>query len=182
MEDFEKLLQTRLTSPNLHDFVLYQLWGAYRGQNDVQWDDLRIRAESGGVSLSARSAGASADTELDIQGINHLANVIGLSVEKKLNLSLGITEHNQLKETILQTLIRQFGAKSYEFLLQVDGLKKIKSHIYFGMKPSFPGPDSFPHINFHTSWKDDQEQFSFILDQIEVLPRRPNEPEQTRLL
>ncbi|MBI5298172.1 MAG: hypothetical protein HY869_22065 [Chloroflexi bacterium] len=171
IEEFEKIIGGKLDAPNLHDFVLHQLWENYRGHDNFTWTDLRIRAESGGVSLNARSAGVSDGVEIDVKGISHLAHTLSLSVTRELGISLDLVGQRHLQESILQTLIRQFGAKSYEFSLQHDSETLLKAHVYFGMKPNFPSADSFPHVNCHTSWKSDQDQLAFIIEQIENLPK-----------
>jgi hypothetical protein len=178
IDEFTKLLKLNLKTPNLHNFVLHQLWEKYRLNENIKWTDLRIRAESGGVSLNARSAGISSDVDVDVRGIKHLANTLELSVEKELRLSLDQTEKNRLRERILQTIIRQFGAKSYEFSLESEDTKEkiFKAHIYFGMKEAFPGPDCFPHINLYTSWSDSQEQFSFILNEQKNASSKTKQP------
>lgn len=183
IEEFEDLTTNKFEYPNLHQFVLHQLWNHYRIRESYTWTDLRIRAESGGVSLNARSAGAGNDLEIDVKGINHLAQTLSLSVLRELKLTLDITKQRHLQDSILQTIIRQFGAKSYEFSLMHDSEKLLKAHFYFGMKPNFPSPDAFPHINCHTSWKKDQEQLSFIVEQIKNLPKNVNdEPNQLGLI
>jgi hypothetical protein len=171
IDEFENLIGRTLEFPNLHQFVLHQLWDYYRTQDNYAWTDLRIRAESGGVSLNARSAGAGSDVEIDVKGINHLAHTLSLSVVKELDLELEESKQRHLQDHILQTIIRKFGAKSYEFSLENGSNKIIKAHFYFGLKPNYPSPDTFPHINCHTSWKNDADQFAFIIDQIKTLPK-----------
>jgi hypothetical protein len=170
VDEFENLVGHKLDYPNLHQFVLHQLWDFYRAQDDYQWTDLRIRAESGGVSLNARSAGIGDDVEIDVKGINHLAHTLCLSVIRELDLNLDKLKQKHLQDNILQTIIRQFGAKSYEFSLEHNSEKLLKAHIYFGMKPNFPSPDAFPHINCYIKWKNDQAQLTFITEQIKSLP------------
>jgi len=183
IDEFEKIASVKLEFPNFHQLVLHQLWGYYRAQDSYKWTDLRIRAESGGVSLNAKSAGAGSDVEIDVKGINHLANTLSLSVLKELNLKLDIPRQRHLQDSILQTIIRQFGAKSYEFSLEHDSKKILKAHFYFGMKPNHPSPDAFPHINCHTSWKNDADQLAFIVDQIKNLPKYvDSEPNQLGLI
>ncbi|MBS4059424.1 MAG: hypothetical protein KG029_03405 [Bacteroidetes bacterium] len=164
--ELENLFGVRLIDPNLSEFVLDNLWSKYRSVNGSEWTDLRIRAESGGVSLNARSAGANNPQDLDIQGIKHLARTLSLSVSTGIKLGLSPDEIVNLQEIILRTLIREFGAKSYEFSLVKDGERLFKSHIYFGMRPNFPTADSFPHIRCYTGWKSDRDQFTFILDHL----------------
>jgi hypothetical protein len=183
VDEFEKILGQKLEYPNLHEFILIRLWDFYRTKEDYAWNDIRIRAESGGVSLSAKSGGISDDVEIDVRGISHLANILALSVVKELGITLDMIRQRHLQESILQTIIRHFGAKSYEFSLVDNSTRLLKSHIYFGMKPGFPGPDSFPHVNCHTTWKNDQDQLDYIVEQIKTLPQNVNDqPNQLGLL
>jgi len=183
VDEFEKILGQKLEYPNLHELILHHLWDFYRTKEDSSWNDIRIRAESGGVSLSAKSGGINDDVEIDVRGINHLANTLALSVIRELGITLDMIRQRHLQESILQTIIRHFGAKSYEFSLEVNSNRLLKSHVYFGMKPGFPGPDSFPHVNCHTTWKNDQDQLGFIIEQIKTLPKNVNvKPNQLGLI
>ena len=166
-DDISNLLGVTLHDPNLSQLVLDELWERYRNPQD--WEDLRIRAESGGVSLNARSAGSRNNDDgeiIDIKGIKHLARTISLAVIDEIHIQKKDGEIRKLEEVILRTMIKQFGAKSYEFSLVKNNEKLLKAHIYFGMKPKFPTKDCFPHIHFYTSWKNDKEQFDFILDNL----------------
>ena len=179
-DDLEQLLKVKLIYPNLNKLVLDTLWDKYRNKNGFLWQDLRIRAESGGVSLNARSAGSHGEGELDVTGLKHLARTLSLSISNEMVLKLSPDDIEKLQEVILRTLIRQFGAKSYEFSLMHDRQKIIKAHIYFGMKPTFPTADSFPHIHCYVSWQKDREQFSFILDNL--LINNADQPIQPKLI
>jgi hypothetical protein len=165
-DELKSLLSVKLIDPMLNQFVLDNLWDKYRKKDGYDWTDLRIRAESGGVSLNARSAGANNSTDIDIRGIKHLARTLSLSVSDGMNLGLTPDSVDNLQEIILRTLIREFGAKSYEFSLVRGGENLIKAHIYFGMRPSIPTADCFPHIHCYTSWKSDKDQFAFILNHL----------------
>ena len=183
IKEFEAIVGGNFEFPNLYNFVLHQLWDNYRGQDGFTWTDQRIRAESGGVSLNARSAGVTNDVEIDVRGINSLANTLTLSVIRELGLPLDIQKQHNLQEKILRTIIREFGAKSYEFSLEHYSDKLIRAHIYFGAKPNFPGPDSFPHINCIIGWKSDQDQLNFIVNQLKTLPENVSDkPFQPGLL
>jgi len=183
ISEFERRMGLNLEFPNLHELILIRLWDFYRAKDGFKWEDIRIRAESGGVSLSAKSGGVSDDVEIDLRGINHLANTLALSVVRELGITLDVVRQRHLQEGILQTIIRHFGAKSYEFSLKDNESRLLKSHVYFGMKPNFPSPDSFPHVNCHTTWKSDQQQLGFLVEQIKALPQNDSDrPNQLGLL
>lgn len=164
--DFQDILGVKLQNPLLHNLVLYDLWDEFRLNPNYVWEDLRIRAESGGVSLNVQSPGKSASSEEDINisDIKHLAKTLSFSVTKELDLyPLDSQRQARLEESILRTLIREFGAKSYEFSLSQQGKKILRAHFYFGTKPNIPSRDCFPHINCFAKWGTDKEQFNFML-------------------
>lgn len=81
--EIEAATKAQVEYLNLHKLVLHDLWEKYRSDSSYRWTDKRIRAESGGVAVSAR-AGASYDKELDVGGIRNLARVIRKSIELEL--------------------------------------------------------------------------------------------------
>ncbi len=180
-DEFQKVLKIKLNPPLLHNLVLHDFWDEFRLSHDHEWEDLRIRAESGGVSLNVKSSGRSAseDEDLNITDIKHLAKTLSLSATKELNISLDKIKQARLEESILRTLIREFGAKSYEFSLTNQGQKLIRAHFYFGMKPNTPSPDSFPHVNCFIKWRSDKDQLDFIIQHlksgnVESQPQQPS--------
>jgi len=167
-DEIEGLTSARLESVNLYDLILHRLWDQYRHNPSYQWLDRRIRAESGGVSLSARTG---AIVEIEAGGIRRLAYTIRRSIELELNTGYGsgLPEPEAFDEVILRTLIREFGAVSYEFSLEDNaGNKLFRAHSYFGSKPEASSPDSFPHLHVYTMWRDDLGQLGFLLDQLRV--------------
>lgn len=76
-----------------------------------------------------------------------------------------------IDDVILRTLIREFGALSYEFSLEsTTGEKVFRAHSYFGSKVDSPTPDSFPHLQATISWGSDLDQIKFLLKHV-----RPDE-------
>lgn len=180
-DEIEKLTHASLAPVDLHDLILHKLWDEYRYAESYEWIDRRIRAESGGVSLSAR---AGAVVEIEIGGIRRLANTIRKSIQLELNTKYetSLPEPDKFDEVILRTLIREFGTLSYEFsLADNDGSKLFRAHTYFGLKPKTSSPDAFPHLKFHTSWRDDKEQFQFLLDHLRMDDDNESQPEQILL-
>lgn len=164
-EEFLKLADVETQSVNLHDLILHDMWDKYRNDPQYKWTDKRIRAESGGVSLNAHAG----SVELSVDGIKKLANTIRRSVEEELRQSY----HHDLKdpfhfdEVILRTLIREFGALSYEFTLSnTTGENIFRAHTYFGMKPGNASSDSFPHLHVFVTWSDAIKQLNFLLENI----------------
>jgi hypothetical protein len=165
-EEIGELMRAQTVPVNLHNLMIYKLWDQYRYDSEYEWIDRRIRAEAGGVSLSAR---AGAVVELSVGGIRHLATTIRSSVQRELETQhkMGLPDPERVDEVILRTLIREFGALSYEFSLQERaGNRVFRAHTYFGLKPNTSSPDSFPHLNLFTTWRDDLEQLQFLVDHL----------------
>lgn len=165
-EEIEQLTNSRLRYINLHGIILQELWDTYRYDTDYFiWHDHRIRAESGGVSLSARAAVGG--VELDVKGIHRLARTVRRAIELELQSHHYTTlpEPEKFDEVILKTLIQDFGALSYEFSLDdKQGNTLFHGHSYFGSKPHQSSADAFPHVNLHIAKNDDLEQMRFLLN------------------
>lgn len=182
--EIQTTLNANLHDPLLHNLVLHDLWDEFRLNSSFEWDDLRIRAESGGVSLNVQSPGKSANevAEINISDIKHLAKTLSIAAAKELNLHpLKPETQSRLVESILRTLIREFGAKSYEFSLSTHGRKLLRAHFYFGAKPNTPSRDCFPHVNCYAQWGSDKEQFNFILQYLKS-GNANHQPEQISFL
>jgi hypothetical protein len=162
-EEIEDLTRARVGFVNLHHLILHVLWERYRYDGSYAWFDRRIRAESGGVALSAH---AGAVVEIEVAGIRRLAHTLRRSVEHELETryDLSLPDPENVDEVILRTLIREFGTLSYEFSLESEsGGRLFRAHNYFGLKPEANSPDSFPHSRVFTTWGDDLGQLSFLL-------------------
>lgn len=181
-DEITRLTGARLSQPNLHNLILHALWERYRYDRSGRWTDRRIRAESGGVSLSAH---AGAVAELDVGGIRRLANAIRRSISADFETkhqTTGQPDPDRLEEVVLRTLLREFGTLSYEFSLETGNEKVFRAHSYFGLKPNASSPDSFPHLNIFTTWRDDLEQLHFLLGHCGVGDDKVSEPVQPLLL
>ena len=179
-DEIARLTDARVSQPDLHRLVLHALWERYRYDRSCAWVDRRIRAESGGVSLSAH---AGAVTELSIGGIRRLANAIrgAIDADFQTQYQTSLPDPGRLEEVVLKSLIREFGTLSYEFSLEIGGEKVFRAHSYFGLKPDSPSPDSFPHLNLFTTWRDDLEQLHFLLAHCGAEDDKVGEPVQPSL-
>jgi len=115
--EIEELTQANVEYINLHELTLHSLWDKYQDDTQFKWTHRRIRAESNGVSLSAH---AGAVDEINVGGILHLARTVRNAVDKELrdNFDYGLPDPVHFDNTILRTLIREYGALSYEFSLE----------------------------------------------------------------
>ena len=170
--ELENLVGSQFQDPPLDQLVLKKMWQQYRIQRSVyEWKDLRIRAEGGGVSFSARSrSNKLSDQDIDIQGIHRLAQVIRKSIFIFLEEEYKIDEVSpeNMDQLILDTFIQDVGPISYEFELnKLKGEKYFKGHIYFGNKPTISRQDSFPHIKVNLSYGANwNEQLQFLIDEL----------------
>ncbi len=164
--EVEKLFSTQLEQVDLQRLIIHDLWDKYRHDTEhYDWQDNRIRAEAGGVFLSARSAGGDA-IDLHVRGVRRFTNALRKSIELELRERFHITLPNpeHFDEVILRTLIQDFGALSYEFALEdEEGTHLFRGHSYFGSKPNQSSADSFPHINLFVGYRSSMEQLDFLL-------------------
>lgn len=181
---FDEILgATRANTINvdLHSLILHSVWNYYRYNPAYIWIDKRIRAESGGVALNAH---AGTVQELSIQGIRGLANTLRRSIQSDLFARFGtsLPEPDTFDEVILRTLLREYGTLSYEFALESEtGDKIFRSHCYFGQKPNFNSPDSFPHLRVFTTWQSDTDVLEFLLSHTESDGNSDDKPRQATL-
>lgn len=166
--ELENIFKVKLEAINLYSLILDNLWCKYRQDKaNYEWEDIRIRAESGGVALNARSARRQT-VELDFKGIHRFAHTLRNAIQLELKShKIDLPEPGQIEEVILQTLIKDFGALSYEFSLSTkDGTNLFRGHSYFGGKPGQLSVDGFSHIKLYSSFRDDLEQLDFLLSHL----------------
>lgn len=150
--------------PNLHKLVLHDMWDKYLNHDPYKWRHLRIRAEASGLAINAHSAGVQ---EIDVRGLQALSQELANSVLNRLGLVDDPEKISAAEDAILLTLIKKWGTKSYEFLLdeelisteiEIDQSKKakvkhlIKAHCYFGLKPNSTTQDSLQHLKCHSGY------------------------------
>jgi hypothetical protein len=169
IQSLVEYVQGKTLTLTLNDLVYHKLWEKYRDKEGYEWVDHRIRAETRGISLNARTKGV-LDMVIanETKGLGRLANTIRRAVQNELmNEGLQIPDPDHLDKTILGTIVRELGALSYEFRLDgPDGSTLFHGHNYFGLKPNFPTVDNFPHVRVHITNLDDLEQLHFLVDHI----------------
>lgn len=156
--------QTQWKEPNLHQLVLHNMWDKYLNHHPYKWRHLRIRAEASGLAINAHSAGIQ---EIDVRGLQALSQELANSVLNRLGLVDDPEKISAAEDAILLTLIKKWGTKSYEFLLdeelisteiEIDQSKKakvkhlIKAHCYFGLKPNSTTQDSLQHLKCYSGY------------------------------
>jgi hypothetical protein len=184
-QELSNMTQSNWEDPNFTELVLKKLWGKYHKQKQngiaYNWRHLRIRAEASGVALNARSAGTA---EIDISGLQALSRELAKSAiqaigEDKIQ---GI-EFSTVEDSILRTIIHEWGTKSYEFCLDETPIeahsssekinnnlrykKLIKSHCYFGAKPEPASPDSFAHFKCYHDYGGSTSALNFLIRELD---------------
>ena len=150
--------------PNLQKIILHDMWDKYLNKPPYRWKHLRVRAEAAGLVINAHSAGVQ---DVNVKGLQALSQHIAKSVLNKLGLAGDTSKMVDTEDTILLTLIKEWGTKSYEFQLdeevvsneteleietEANKLKKyklknlFKAHCYFGLKPNSTTPDCLEHL------------------------------------
>ena len=171
-QELERMTQSRFDDIKLHQFVLFYLWEKYRyDKKNYEWNDIRIRCETAGVKLNARSStGAKSDLDKkQIQGIKKLANTIRTAIFHELAQAENIVPQKSefYDEVILRTLIQDFGALSYEFEIKANARKFFRTHSYFGMHPEQETPDAFAHMRIFKSYGTYLEQLKFLTQHLD---------------
>jgi hypothetical protein len=116
-----------------------------------RWNHIRIRAESSGVALNAHSAGVS---EVDVRGLKALTQALANSAVAALGHPVSQESLDAVENSLLRTLIQEWGTNSYEFSL--EGLEKpsqvrFRAHCYFGLRTG-PTQDSLQHLKCYARY------------------------------
>ncbi|MCP4423423.1 MAG: hypothetical protein GY803_02925 [Chloroflexi bacterium] len=189
--ELERLTQSEFRQPNLQHLILQKMWNEYKlDKEHYIWDDRRIRAEAGGVSLNARASAKSrrknrTEQDIDVEGIKRLARTLRNSIESELEgaYDYKLPNPEDFDEVILRTMIKDFGPLSYEFdLADKEDELLFNGHIFFGAKPQQGKVDSFPHIRVYITYHDDLQLLDFILKHLEVDDEDNSQSEQLPLL
>ena len=163
-DELADYLQGDWVYPNLHRLVLHDMWNKYLDNFHYRWRHLRIRAEADGVALNARSSGV---TEVDVRGLQALAQKLAESAVERLGRPDDVEQISHVENALLRTLIKEWGTKSYEFSLDrkpnlieassqdTDNKPKLenlfKAHCYFGLKQDST-QDSLQHLKCHSGY------------------------------
>jgi hypothetical protein len=183
--EIEGELGAKVQNILLHKIVLHDLWNKYLNNSTYRWQHLRIRAESSGVALNAHSAGVA---DIDVKGLKALTHKLAESALESLKIPKNDSEISLVEIALLQTLIKEWGTKSYEFSLakictQTSGLsvnvdkvggekeKKIfRAHCYFGFKLDSDVPDSLQHLHCFLDYGGSNKVLQFLLTELQQCP------------
>jgi hypothetical protein len=150
-QELERLIGGEWGQPPLYELLIKRLWDEFYEDPESNWRHLRIRALQNGVSLNA-SGGLGKVSEVNIKGLSALTNALALAVIHRLRLRRE-ESLEAIERAITQTLIRDWGALSYEFSMDLgDELRAsmrkelLKIHCYFGNRPKGHDIDSLQHF------------------------------------
>lgn len=194
-DNIEKLFGAELSEINLESIVLHSLWDSLRYQENIKWDDIRIRAEHKGVALNAqgntRISSSDEDietTELNITGIKYLATTIREVLQKRLlqkyTFDIPYIDHTYFDEEILRTLIQRYNPKSYRCLIQNENdYVLFSADCYFGKLSNSNSADKFIHLHLYdVNYIDQTQQLQFILQYQNKPTKTEDDTNQRKLL
>jgi len=159
---------------SLEKLILQELWDKYLGDSQYIWRHLRIRADNRGVALNAHSTGAYTPEGSDIRGLQALSRQLASSAIKALNVLETPAILHSVENSLLRTLIQEWGTKSYEFSLDrksdADNKQKslFRAHCYFTSNgPSSSPLDYLQHLNcFIKDYGGSSQALSFLLSEL----------------
>lgn len=172
-EELAGLCKTTWEDPDLFGLVLDKLWQKYNDStSEYLWRDYKIRAESSGVALNVSSSGIA---EVDIDGLKVLSRKLAEACMEAIENKPDPITTSKMEKAITNVLIRRWGAKSYEFILEkkaTDQEKKrglFRAHCYFGKSPESRGEDSFPHLKCYADYGNSLGALEFLLKELKIL-------------
>jgi hypothetical protein len=81
---------------------------------------------------------------------------------------------SKVEDAVTKTLIQEWGAKSYEFIIEEkaeedkNNKKLFRSHCYFGRNNETKGEDSFPHFKCYSEYGNSAGALEFLLKEIHL--------------
>lgn len=159
--------------PVLHKLVLQDLWDKYLSNPQYIWRHLRIRADNRGVALNAHSTGAFDQEKLQMRGLQALSRQLAYSALNFLNIQESVEIITSIENSLLRTLIQEWGTKSYEFSLNgistTDNQQKsvFRAHCYFANGSSPSPQDTFQHLHCFTgNYGGSVQTLNFLLSEL----------------
>ena len=174
--ELESMTQASLQYPDLYDLVLEKLWGKYLNDpiyiDSYKWEHLRIKAESSGVVLNAKSS--SGPVEMNLKGLQALAKHLATSTLTSLNIADQSPEHDVVEAALLKTIIKDWGTKAYEFSLDrwEDGksrrVKLFKAYCNFGLRTELKNEDALLHLKCYSQYGNSNGALDFLLRELDA--------------
>lgn len=196
-EELEKHLGGSWEHQELHTLLLYKLWEKFIENPQYVWSHTRVRAHSSGIALNVHS---SSDSEIDFEakGLKALSRKLAEAALDSLGYSFPYDSKKllQVENSILNTLIREWGTKSYEFTLKikkrgiiepdpdlftVEGENSSKDstgsntlrtlfrvHCYFGLNQASKNQDSLQHLKCYKECDFSTGALEFLLAELGI--------------
>ena len=172
--DFEKKLEADLAHPELYNLVLNQLWGKYIEdelyKDLYDWSHLKIKANSYGVALNAKTSAKS--KEFELAGLQALSKHLAKTAMNVLSHENDPSILSQVEGELLKTLMKDWGTTSYEFSLDElieDRSKKekiFKAFCHFGLGKE--DIDSLQHLKCYAQYGNSTGALNFLLKELEI--------------
>ncbi|MFG6107678.1 hypothetical protein U2F10_35980 [Leptothoe sp. EHU-05/26/07-4] len=184
-EELAEITQASWEYPDLYTLVLEKLWNKYLNNtlySDIyEWGHLRIKAESSGVALNAKSS-PKGPSEINLKGLVALADALATSALDSLlehdDLSIELDSESEemaqetLKTRLLKTLIKDWGAMAYEFSLdRYENDKSRKEKVFrafcnFGLREDLETEDAFQHLKCFSEYGNSNGALKFLLQEM----------------
>jgi hypothetical protein len=115
--------------------------------------------------------------DIDIDGLDVLSERLAVTCIKAIGIQSDKSTQSKVKDAITKTLIQEWGAKSYEFILEKNATeyenkeKLFRSHCYFGKNNETRGEDSFPHFKCYADYGNSVGTLDFLLEELKLLSK-----------
>lgn len=164
----------KVRTPNLSEVILHGAFDRYGQSEEYTWQHKRVRASYNTVALNAHGSGGTGKgknaEERAASGLTILTTALAATAVGALDLGADAkTATTRVERALLRQILREWGTKSYEFILQSQGevdaeiddgvavgtvgmTKAIaRMHIYFGTEGAHYSEtstiDSLQHIH-----------------------------------
>jgi len=186
-EELSHITKSSWETPDLYNLILDKLWKKYLDDENLSesyvWRHLRIKAESSGVALNAKSSPGNS-SEFSLEGLLALANKLAesathsLAKNDKTSAQYDSTDskiiHETLKTSLLKTLIKEWGAMAYEF--QLDRLEEDKTKVVrvfraycnFGLREELDTEDALQHLKCFSEYGNSNGALDFLAKEISL--------------
>ena len=175
-DELEAMTGASLKYPDLYNLVLEKLWDKYLNDpiyiDSYEWEHLRIKAESSGVALNAKSS--SGPVEMNLKGLKALAKQLSTSALEALGLEDKSPDHDVVEAAMLRTIIKGWGTKAYEFSLDrwiEDKSRRVKvfrAYCNFGLRTELKNEDALLHLKCYSKYGNSNGALDFLLQELDA--------------
>ena len=177
-DELKDITKANWTEPDLYNLVLNKLWNKYLidpvYKDSYQWKHLRIRAESSGVALNAKTSPGI--VEIDVAGLQALSHRLATSalnaIDSDGNRNHDNSQQKLVESAILKTLIQDWGSKAYEFSLERfygdegESDKVFRAYCTFGLRKDLKTEDALQHLKCYAEYGNSLGALEFLLKEM----------------